>query len=635
MARRRPKYQVRGGAAAAGAPPLLVLLALWGAVGLAYLFWVAAWAAAELAGGRVGEFGASWTLALVLWETETTWPGVSTPLVVLLFAPMSALALAAVWLLLKVAHRLVYGQPDAVAALNKGNATIAELARPEAAEKALRLRKHSLRKQGRRNRRAARLPEADVGLVIGDVKGQGRGKGPRLFASWEDTVLAYMAPRAGKTTAMAIPYVLDAPGPALATSNKGDVWAATASLREQSTGERVWLFDPQHVTHQQRDFWWDPLAGVRSVEDAYRLSGHFVLTIDDDSKKDMWGPAARALLSQLMLAAALGGESLAKVGEWLHDTKLPQPVDLLFEHGFVAYAEALRETQNIVAETRDGIYTTARTAARCLDDPQIMAWVTPANASVPAFEPREFVKSKETLYLLSKSRAAAAPLIAALTDAVFIAGEEASEGQGGRLDPPLVAVLDEAANICKIADLPDLYSHLGSRGIVPVTILQSYRQGVRVWTENGMEAMWSAATVKVFGAGLDDHKIVEALSKLIGQHDISTTSFSYGEGKGNHSVQLRRQEIMQGSDIRRIEKGECLLFATAAQPALLRMRPWYATGRAGIVSAAIKKAEQSITTEARIGERLRSGRDEADGRGFSGIDGATAVGGSAQPPPRG
>lgn len=40
----------------------------------------------------------------------------------------------------------------------------------------------------------------------------------------------------------------------------------------------------------------------------------------------------------------------------------------------------------------------------------------------------------------------------------------------------LRAVLDEAANICKIADLPDLYSHLGSRGITPYVILQSYRE---------------------------------------------------------------------------------------------------------------------------------------------------------------
>ncbi|OLT27822.1 TRAG family protein [Nocardiopsis sp. CNR-923] len=596
MAREKEKYQVRGGAAAAGAPPLLILLALWGTVGLFFLFWLSAWLVAALAGGAVGPFGGMWVVALLTWDTDAAWPGTPSAAVVAVFAVLATAAVTGTWLFLRWLRNTLYGQPDAVTALNKGNDTVAELARPEAADKAVRLRKHSLR-----GMRGKGLPEAQVGLVLGDMKSPtGRGAGPRLFASWEDTVLAYMAPRAGKTTAMAIPYVLDAPGPALATSNKGDVWAATAKIRERTTGERVWLFDPQHITHQGQELWWNPLANVRSVEDAYRLAGHFVLTIDDDSKKDMWGPAARALLSQLMLAAALGRENLAKVGEWLHDTKLPQPVDLLFDHGFTAYAEALRETQNIVAETRDGIYTTARTAARCLDDPAIMEWVTqPRDGTVAEFDPRDFVTTRQTLHLLSKSRAASAPLIAALTDAIFLAGEETSEGQGGRLDPPLVAVLDEAANICKIADLPDMYSHLGSRGIVPVTILQSYRQGVRVWTENGMEAMWSAATVKVFGAGLDDHKIVDALSKLIGQHDVSTSSFSFGENKGNFSVQLRRQEIMQGADIRQIDKGECLLFATAAKPTLLRMRPWYRTPKAKLIGAAIKEAEEQITVGAR------------------------------------
>ncbi|MEU0488542.1 TraM recognition domain-containing protein [Nocardiopsis sp. NPDC006139] len=595
MARERPKYQVKGGVAAAGAPPLLVLLALWGVVGLFFLFWLSARLVAAVLGGTVTPFGPLWAYSLLMRDTAAVWPGVPTVPVLVVFTLLAAASVTAVWWALARLRDALYGQPDAVGALNKDNDTVSELARPEAADKAVRLRRRSL--AGSRGRS---LGDADVGLALGDVRMGGERVGKRLFASWEDTVLAFMAPRAGKTTAMAIPYVLDAPGAALATSNKADVWSATAAIRQRTTGERVWLFDPQHITHQEQEFWWDPLAEVRGVEDAYRLAGHFVLTIDDDSKKDMWGPAARALLSQLILAAALDGRSLREVGEWLHDTKLPQPVDILFEHGFTAYAEALRETQNIVAETRDGIYTTARTAARCLDDPEIMRWVTPQEGDpFPEFQPRSFVTTRQTLHLLSKSRAASAPLIAALTDAIFLAGEQASEAQGGRLDPPLVAVLDEAANICKIADLPDMYSHLGSRGIVPVTILQSHRQGVRVWTENGMEAMWSAATVKVFGAGLDDHKIVDALSKLVGQHDVSTTSFSYGEGKGNHSVQLRRQEILQGSDIRRIDKGDCLLFATAAKPTILRMLPWYRDRRAPLISAEIKAAEALITSGAR------------------------------------
>ena len=69
-----------------------------------------------------------------------------------------------------------------------------------------------------------------------------------------------MAPRSGKTTAQAIPFVLSAPGPVIATSNKSDLWAATATLRDRRTGGRVWLFDPQRITYQPQAWWWNLLA---------------------------------------------------------------------------------------------------------------------------------------------------------------------------------------------------------------------------------------------------------------------------------------------------------------------------------------------------------------------------------------
>ena len=109
--------------------------------------------------------------------------------------------------------------------------------------------------------------------------------------------------------------------------------------------------------------------------------------------------------------------------------------------------------------------------------------------NLPVFDPAVFAAGRDALYLLTESRSAASPLIAALTDTVMRAGRRQAERNGGRLDPPMAVVLDEAANICRIADLPELYSHLGSRGMVPVTILQSYQQGVSVWGEPGMAAL--------------------------------------------------------------------------------------------------------------------------------------------------
>ena len=93
-------------------------------------------------------------------------------------------------------------------------------------------------------------------------------------------------------------------------------------------------------------------------------------------------------------------------------------------------------------------------------------------------------------------------MIAAAADAVTRSAVLQAERAGGRLDPPLRAILDEAANVCKIRDLPDLYSHLGSRAVIPLTILRPYRQGQRVWGEAGMDALWSASTIKLIGSDI-------------------------------------------------------------------------------------------------------------------------------------
>ena len=84
---------------------------------------------------------------------------------------------------------------------------------------------------------------------------------------------------------------------------------------------------------------------------------------------------------------------------------------------------------------------------------------------------------------------------------------------------PLVVVLDEAANVCRWPELPNLYSHYGSRGIVLMTFLQSWSQGVDVWGRDGMRKLWSAATVKVYGGGVADADFLEDLSRLIGDYD--------------------------------------------------------------------------------------------------------------------
>lgn len=438
-----------------------------------------------------------------------------------------------------------------------------------------------------------RLHPDETGNLLGDLS----PGGPELRSSYEDVELDLMAPRAGKSTGIAVPRVLRAQGAVLLTSNKSDVYAVTRAERERAG--TVWTFDPQGIAHAPRAMWWNLLGECHTIEGARRMAGHFVASVNDDTaKKDFWISAAQNTLTALFLAAARSGTPLPELLGWLADPADRAPVDLLRDAGLVAMAEQLQGTVRGAVETRDGIYETARQTVSCLLDPEILAWVSP-DPRLPEFRPDRHVLGQDTLYLLSKDGGgSAAGVIAGLADATMRAGVVAAERMGGRLDPPLTAVLDEAANVCRISDLPDLYSHFGSRGINVVTLLQSYRQGARVWGEVGMDALWSAATIKLLGAGLDDADFVQKISTLVGQHDVRTPTVSRGKEGTSRSYSYRQEAVLPPDRIRALPKGTALLLATGVKPALIRLRPWYKEPGAAAISAAAKAETAAITERA-------------------------------------
>lgn len=128
-----------------------------------------------------------------LWSGDLTWPSpVATAVVVLLVGLVST---AAVFVLTRRVHRR--GRTQVAAAGHSGGG------------------------------RTARPPQTP------------------LRSSWEDVSVDIWGPRRGKTSTRAIPAVLDAPGPVIATSNKRDLVDATRAAREASG--QVYVFDPQHL----------------------------------------------------------------------------------------------------------------------------------------------------------------------------------------------------------------------------------------------------------------------------------------------------------------------------------------------------------------------------------------------------
>lgn len=444
------------------------------------------------------------------------------------------------------------------------------------------------------SRKAASATATRLGVDAPGVPiGRTMAGGVPLYGSWEDMHIDIWGPRTGKTTSRAVPAILEAPGAVLVTSNKRDVVDATRDPRTEAGP--VWVFDPQTIALEEPTWWWDPLTYVTDEVKAATLAEHFAAgSRDPGARTDaFFDPAGQDLLAGLLMAAALDHRPITDVYTWLTNPINDEPARILRKHGFDLLSAQVFGVITAPEKQRGGVYGTAQQMASCLTNRAVARWVTPHGPADlrPQFHPADFVRSGGTLYSLSKEgRGSAGPLVTALTVAVVDAAETiATHSAGGRLTVPLLGVLDEAANVCRWRDLPNLYSHYGSRGIILMTILQSWSQGADVWGEAGMKKLWSASNVKVYGGGVSEVPFLEDLTKMIGQYDVERSSATTGAGRGGRSVSrhLNRENILDVDALASLPRGRAIVFASGTRPTLIRTQPWMTSPHAERVRASI------------------------------------------------
>lgn len=432
-----------------------------------------------------------------------------------------------------------------------------------------------------------RLGCEHVGTGIG--LGSAVLNGAQLFGTYEFSQTWIMGARAGKTRGVAVRQIVEHHGPVVATSNKPDLHDYCRGPREELG--HVWVNDPQGIIGEQPTWWWDMAASVTSVERARDLASLLAnsRTAEDTAPLDpFFEPEGQAIAAALLMAASCGGESITRVTDWLTGDKpdpgVPDPVALLNEHGYRAMALRLQQSRGIVHETRSSLYAVAGSLFRWLEDPRYEAWVAPRGEDDqrPCFDPSRFVRSNDTLLLASQEGAGSARAItAALVNALYIAGVEwARVSPGKRCPTPLLFVLDEAANVCRLPELPNWYSHAGGQGIILVTIVQSPAQGHEGWGKGGFGKLVGATNILVVGRGLSDEDYLADLANLIGDYQRRHRSVSSGsKGHRSSSYDVRDERILTVADLRAMPTGRAVLMAAGARPILLEIvdlsrQPW-------------------------------------------------------------
>jgi type IV secretory pathway TraG/TraD family ATPase VirD4 len=162
----------------------------------------------------------------------------------------------------------------------------------------------------------------------------------------------------------------------------------------------------------------------------------------------------------------------------------------------------------------------------------------------------------------------------------------------------MVCPLDEVANVCRWRELPDLYSHYGSRGIILMSFLQSWSQGVDVWGEQGMRKLWGAANIRLYGGGSNEQGFLDDISSVCGEMDTRQLTSSYNGGRQGHSrsYATRREPIFDVATLAALPRGRAVLMASGIDPVLIRTEsvldgPYAAEVRASLAAAVANQAE--------------------------------------------
>lgn len=400
------------------------------------------------------------------------------------------------------------------------------------------------------------------------------------YATAEEVTIRIAPPRQGKTAELCN-HLIDAPGAVVATSTKVDIVSHTIALRD--TGSRsVHIFNPEGLGDgsMRSTLRWNPVAGCEQPGQAIMRAGYLLSGSPQISRigehSGFWESQAVRVLSRYLHAAALADRTMLDLLAWVSNRDQYGPHVLgLLDHSPAgsSWREDFRGYLETNDDTSTSIYTTMTSALGWLNDPEVASLTSAAPGE--QFDVRRFIADRGTLYLLGSDRphGTVAPLFTCLTAHIFETAKViASRQPGGRLDPYLTLVLDEAPLICPVP-LDRWTADAGGRGIPIHIAAQSRTQLFSKWGEFDARTMWSNAAVKLIFGGIDDERELQAFAELCGYVDEDTESTSESPTGSGTTTSVRRVPVMPPERIRGLRQWRVLMIRRGMAPTIGRIVP--------------------------------------------------------------
>lgn len=407
------------------------------------------------------------------------------------------------------------------------------------------------------------------------VVGRARSRLDRglVAAEARHSVLVIGTTQSGKTSGLAVPAILDWPGPVVATSTKGDLVDDTAGWRAHRG--RVQVFDPADVTSYPGSSW-TPMANSTTWEgamaDAAGLAKAGLMIAGRDLRMGkLWFDGAQKLLGPYLFAAGRSGRTITDVARWIDAEECDAVRDLLGDcpDAVLAHESTFRRRDDSrsdlfqIAQQILGVYldpVVARSAHRSeivaadlFDGGAHTFFVTAPDSDQDRFE----------------------AVFSTIIRQFFDAADSAAARSGGRLEVPLLVVLDEAANIAPLHGLDQIVSTASSKRVSVMTVCQDLAQ---------LEDRYGAKSRTIINnhrglvllPGNKDTETLNLAAQLAGDHSIDRSTVTRNEGgKGSTSTGAEWRPLLSAARGRTLRKNQGVLVYFNLPPIRFRQRPWY------------------------------------------------------------
>lgn len=430
----------------------------------------------------------------------------------------------------------------------------------------------------RRAERGRRSRPADGGrLVLGNRRGRS------LFTEHRHAVVAFGPPQSGKSAGLAVPALLEWPGPVVASSIKTDLLSVTAA-RRRALGP-IFVFDPFSLSGIDASTW-SPLHGASNWDGALEVAWRLAAAGDLDQRGveagDFWAVAAEQRLAPLLYAASRGGGGITALVRWTYGQggrELDEALARLageaeteseLADAHAAY-DAVRAFEAQADRTRASIEATAQALLRAYRFTRVAR-----SAESCQITADRLLDEAATLYLIGDAKASKLlrPIFLALLGEVVDRAYERATLAGGRLELPLLLCLDEAGNVAPLPNLAEIASTAPSHNIQLVSIFHDLAQA-RSRYRRQADTVINSHRARMLLPGVADLETLRYFSGLVGEEEIREITRTTGAGGTSRSTGHRRRPLVAAEALRQLPERHALLVYGRIAPVQLRLRMWF------------------------------------------------------------